>query len=126
MFDIRDIEYYPKPEKHKVVAIIRNVQFDAVEELYRKAGMPNLFMPNAKQLMMPDILKATAYCHPSDEFDEEKGKKIAKKRLIKMYNNTKASTINQFLRKLQIFMDKSNELAKVSSERASKIQVYED
>lgn len=126
MFDITRIEYYVKPEKNKVVAIIRGVEFDAAEELMRKTNCGAVLAPGRKYIMMPHLLKATAYCHPDDTFDEKKGRQIAKKRLMKMYNNTKASTISQFLARIKVFYDSGTKIQEEIRQRAEVIDIYSD
>lgn len=126
MFNVEHIEYYVKPEKNKVVAIIRGVEWDAAEELARKAKNGTVVAFQSKMVAMPHMLKATAYCHPADTFDEAVGRRIAKKRLMKMYNNTKASTMGRVLAKIKELYDSGCEIQSQISERAQAIDVYSD
>lgn len=85
------VEFKVIEDKQIVVAMIKDIQYDAVH------AFNNKFLPHAnsdmymncfynEKFFMPHALKAVARCHPDDEFSVEKGKQIALKKLTEKYN----------------------------------------
>lgn len=89
-----NVEFKVIEDKRIVVAKISDISGDAIE------AFNNKFLPHAtsklwmsaawsdQEFYMPISLKVVARCHPDDEFDVEKGKSIALKKLTEKYNNS--------------------------------------
>ena len=102
------IEYIINKEKRTIVAMIKfynrtecfknsNIIFDDIyialkhikgdDYLYDKT----YFTKNAK-MYFPDHITAKAKCNPDDEWDEEFGKELARKRLVEKIHNYRSNS----------------------------------
>ena len=70
--------------QRKVVARLDNCSEDAYNILRKR--LPDFLMIRPEMVLMKNTFKATAKCHPDDEFDVEKGAALAKERVIAKYN----------------------------------------
>lgn len=80
------IKYTVDAKNRIVTAEIKNCEQDVVRRLTRiaKCELPRPI----NKLFIPNVIQAKAKCHPEDEFDEETGKAIARKRLLDKYQLT--------------------------------------
>lgn len=89
--NINNIEYKVLEDKRIVIATIRAITFDPIMFFRKKflshatASLDMLTFSDQK-FCMPYTMRAIAKCDPNDEFDVEKGKAIARKKLVEKYN----------------------------------------
>ena len=100
------------PEHRIVKAEINDCEFDAISEFNRKFlahSTSSLTLAPAnyydEKFMMPNTYSVVVRCHPDDEFDEEKGKRLALDRLADKYTKS----LNKHLDNILISLDKSLE-----------------
>ena len=100
------VTYKVIPEHRVVIAEINNTSSDAVREFNEKylAHSTSSLWINVwhddERFYMPHAFKAVARCHPDDEFDIEKGKRIALDRLADKYTKSLNKHLNNFIRAL--------------------------
>ena len=100
------------PEHRVIKAEINDCMFDAINEFNRKflahstsSLALSTFFCRGEKFLMPNTYSVVVRCHPDDEFDEEKGKRLALDRLADKYTNS----LNKHLDNILISLDKSLE-----------------
>lgn len=79
---VRTVHCMVIPEKKQVIANIRGCSMDAIEGFVKDTGFAPL---EPVRFFMNDVYKATANCHPDDEFNPEVGANIAVEKLSANY-----------------------------------------
>lgn len=100
------------PEHRIIKAEINDCMFDAINEFNRKflahstsSLALSTFYCKGEKFLMPNTYSVVVRCHPDDEFDEEKGKRLALDRLADKYTKS----LNKHLDNILISLDKSLE-----------------
>ena len=101
------------PEHRIIKAEINDCEFDAISEFNRKflahstssLGLFAIGRGYDERFMMRPTYSVVVRCHPDDEFDEEKGKRLALDRLADKYTKS----LNKHLDNILISLDKSLE-----------------
>ena len=100
------------PEHRIIKAEINDCMFDAINEFNRKflahstsSLALSTFYCKGEKFLMPNTYSVVVRCHPDDEFDEEKGKRLAIDRLADKYTKS----LNKHLDNILISLDKSLE-----------------
>ena len=78
------IKYYSIPEKGMVIGVLNGTSEDALNKI-SKITRDTEFCACNRKYLMPDNFKAYAKVYGGDKFDEEVGKEIVKKKLMKKY-----------------------------------------
>lgn len=92
--DKRRVNFKVIEDKRVVVATIKCIEYDAINEFNRKflahstSDVVIRAVEYDEKFIMPYSLKAVARCCPDDEFSVEEGKKIALKKLTEKYNSS--------------------------------------
>lgn len=96
------IKYFVNEEKRQVIGLLDDTRYDALNKIDKMLdGTP--FSYWNKKCIMPNSFKVVVTCDPSDEFDVEIGKKIAKKRIMDHYYNS-------FDKRIDVFVTDVNDL----------------
>ena len=100
------------PEHRIIKAEINDCMFDAINEFNRKflahstsSLALSTFYCKGEKFLMPNTYSVVVRCHPDDEFDEEKGKRLALDRLADKYTKS----LNKHLDNILISLDNSLE-----------------
>lgn len=97
------IKYFINEEKRRVIGLLEGTQWDAYNKISKMIRDTDFCVaPNAKY-MMPSEFKAIVQCDPTDEFDVEEGKKIAKKRILDRYYASLDRKVEKFREAALIF-----------------------
>lgn len=88
-----NVKYKVIEDMRIVIATIKGIKSDAVRTfnnrfLAHSTSDIEINCWDNQRFMMPYSMKAVARCSPEDEFDVEKGKKIALKKLSEKYNRS--------------------------------------
>ena len=101
------------PEHRIVKAEIDNCEFDAIFEFNRKflahSTSSLTFAPTNccdERFMMRPTYSVVVRCHPDDEFDEEKGKRLALDRLADKYTKSLNKHLDNIFNSLDKSLDK--------------------
>ena len=92
------INYVINKEKRTVVCIMRNAEEDAcgpVEKYLDSKGL-SFDWATYKKLLLPESIVGVAKCNPNDEWDEEFGKRLARKRCSDKYEAIKLEKLRKF------------------------------
>lgn len=84
------IRYEVNEEKRTVVAIIDNTECDAivmVDKMFRNTPFrtDHLYHQHMRKYYIKDTYVGVAKCNPDDEWDEEVGKELARKRVLRAH-----------------------------------------
>ena len=107
------IKYYFNREKKQTIAVLDNCKFDAYNRI-DKIMNESEFMFCSKvsnehdKYIMPDTFKATVTCDPRDEYNEEVGKREAKKKLMRNYYKSLDKRLAMFKESVVKFSDNMN------------------
>lgn len=89
------IKYYSNPAKKQIIAVLSNTSMDAINKIAKATDDHPFYCLNTRYLM-PDSFRAVATCMDCDEYDENVGKDIAKKKLMKRYYKSFDKRIDMF------------------------------
>ena len=78
------IKYYYKPSTKQTFAVLRGCQLDAVNKISKMTGNIREVCLTTDYLMK-DTYRVSVKCSDSDEFDVEKGKEVARNRVLMSY-----------------------------------------
>ena len=99
------IKYVVIPEKKQTIGILRNTEYDAINRIEKMSGN-TICISNMNKYLMPHTFKATVTCHDGDEYNEEEGKRQAKKKLLQNYYRSVDRRIDKFREELLILNGK--------------------
>lgn len=99
------IKYVIIPEKKQTIGILSNTEFDAVNRIEKLMG-DSVHLYDLRKYMMPHTFKAIVTCHPGDEYNEEEGKRRAKKKLMANYYKSVDKRIDKFREELLVINGK--------------------
>lgn len=91
------IKYVVVKEKNTIYAILEDTRYDALNKMRKittKHG--GTFSTYSDKYLMPKFFKAKVVCDPRDTWDEEEGKRRAKKQVLKNYYRSLDKRMAQF------------------------------
>lgn len=91
------IKYVVLPEKNTVYGIMSNTRYDAMHKINKmlNSNVTGFGVCDDKYLM-PNMFKARVVCHPNDQFDEEKGRELAKQKVLRNYYHSLDKRMDAF------------------------------
>lgn len=89
------IKYYYKPSTKQTFAVLNGCQFDAINKISKFMHGFDWYMSSEKY-MMRDTYRVSVKCSDDDVFDEEKGRKYAKAKLMKRYYKDFDACVDRF------------------------------
>lgn len=96
-----DIKYFVNEEKRTVVAYIEGCRDDAYDEVSRISETYGVYISSYSEASkMPNSFRGISKCHPDDEWNEEIGKKVARRKLFIAYNEAKLNAIRGYYKSL--------------------------
>ena len=90
------IKYFVNEEKRQVIGLLDGTRWDAVNKINKMMLDTDFCLCMCGKYEMPHEFRAVVTCDPSDEFDVEVGKKIAKQRILDRYYTSLDKRVNQF------------------------------
>ena len=104
------VKYYTNPEKKQIVAVLSGTKYDAVNRITKMMNCENsefIMSPSLyTKYLMPGQYKVVVTCDERDTYDEEVGKKIAKKKLLRNYYKSVDKRIDAFKKDVANFIAK--------------------
>lgn len=80
------IKYIVIPEQRKTVAILPNTKFDLIRKINKTfANVKGVGVLGSKYLLN-EYYRASVVCHEDDQYDEDTGKREAKKKVMDKYH----------------------------------------
>ena len=90
------IKYFINEEKRQVIGVLEGVEWDAFNKICKMTRETDFCVVPHEKYKMPSEFRAVVQCDPRDEFDVEKGKTIAKKRILDRYYPALDKRVNKF------------------------------
>ena len=103
-------------------AIVHNTTYDVVD-IIDGAGLP-IGVLNTTEYELKDHYSAMTSCLPTEDFNEEKGKDIAKRKCLILMNTDKVAKIDKALAHLDILRARLERQKKIASERIARDKAY--
>lgn len=100
------IKYFVNEEKRQVIGVLENTRYDAVKKIDKMIRDTDFCFCPSEKYMMPDSYRAVVQCDPRDEFSIEKGKEIAKERILNRYYPALDKRVNKVLDALLVLNGK--------------------
>ena len=79
---------------------------------------------DTKKYKLKPEYKATTSCMECDEYDNEKGKDIAKRKMLYHYNSDKVRAINEALADLEVIEERLKRQRKIATERMKRDEKF--
>lgn len=90
------IKYYINEEKRQVIGLLDGTRWDAYNKICKMVRDTDFCVAPNEKYMMPTEFKAIVQCDPSDEFNIEEGKRIAKERILERYYTALDKRVDKF------------------------------
>ena len=117
------IKYKKKHASNGITkAAVYNTTYDVVDIIDR-AGLP-IGIVDTRAYELEDHYSAMTSCLPEEQFDEAKGKDIAKRKCLIRMNSDKVSKIDLALAHLEILKTRLERQRKIASERMQRDIAY--
>ena len=100
------IKYFVNEEKRQVIGLLENTRWDAYNKICKMLRDTDFCLAPNNKYMMPVEFRAVVKCDPSDEFNVEEGKRIAKKRILDRYYPALHKRVDKFREAALIFNGK--------------------
>ena len=100
------IKYFINEEKRQVIGLLDDTQWDAINKINKMMLDTDFCLCACKKYMMPHEFRVVVTCDPSDEFDAEVGKRIAKKRILDRYYTSLDKRVSEFFNAMLVLNGK--------------------
>ena len=108
-------QYHGRPTKGITEAALYNTEDDVIDIINRSKVAVRVV--DTKKYKLKPEYKATTSCMECDEYDNEKGKDIAKRKMLYHYNSDKVRAINEALADLEVIEERLKRQRKIATER---------
>lgn len=111
------MDYYINSEKGIVTAVMTDTSDDAISFVdsftnKKNGGFLTLCIPHIyKRYQMPDKFVGTAKCAPEDEFDEDYGIRLARKRCLSQYRKVRYQVIKRMMKEIRDCVNEAERIA---------------
>lgn len=125
---VKSIKYYINHENGIVVAKLDDMRRENSEmcahfSLFNFWGFDEFSDKMIRYInTFPDSYVGMAKCHPGDNFDEERGKELARARLLVKVNNAKAKIMHHYMKQIDEIKDS---ITKVENHYLNRVSVQE-
>ena len=100
------IKYFVNKDKRQVIGLLEGTEWDAINKINKMIVDTDFCFAPSEKYMMPSEFRAVIQCDERDEFSVEKGKKIAKKRILERYYASLDKRVNKFFDAALVFNGK--------------------
>lgn len=114
--------YNKRPTNGITKATLYDTTYDVVDIIDR-SGVPVMVMDTSKYELQP-MYSATTSCLAGEPFDAEKGKDIAKRKVLRRYNADKVAKIDMAIADLQTVIARLERQKKIATERMARDEQY--
>lgn len=105
------IKYIVIPEQRKTIAILPNTKMDLIRKINKAfRQIPGVHISDSKYLLN-EFYKASVVCHKDDEYDEDVGKREAKKKVMDKYHKALDEGYKNFM--LDMYDTVSHEITRM-------------
>ena len=114
--------YNKRPTNGITKATLYDTTYDVVDIIDR-SGVPVMVMDTSKYELQP-LYSATTSCLTGEPFNAEKGKDIAKRKVLRRYNADKVAKIDMAIADLQVVIARLERQKKIATERMARDEQY--
>ena len=118
----KKVLYNKRPTNGITKAILHDTAYDVVDIIDR-SGVP-LMVSDTSKYELQSHYSATTSCLETDEFDAEKGKDMAKRKVLRRYNSDKIAKIDLALADLEVVRERLLRQRKIATERIARDEAY--
>ena len=90
------IKYYCMPEQKKIIGVLNDCQYDVINKIDKICMDTGFDFWADERFIMPRTFKAEAVARDGDEFNEEIGKEIVRKKIMKRYRASYNKRVDLF------------------------------
>ena len=116
------IMYNKRPTNGITKATLYDTAYDVVDIIDR-SRVP-MMVSDTSRYELKDHYSATTSCLATENFDSEKGKDMAKRKVLRRYNADKIAKINLAIEDLKIVIERLERQKKIASERMARDEAY--
>lgn len=116
------VKYQNRETNGVTKATVPNTRFDVVN-IIEHAGLP-IGVMDYTAYMLKDSYSAYTSCLPTEQYDEEKGKDIAKRKALVRYNADKLAMIDAALADIDKLIEKLQRQRRIASDRIDRDLQY--
>lgn len=116
------ILYNKRPTNGITKATLHNTAYDVVD-IIERTGVPIGVLDTTRYELHP-MYSATTSCLATEEFDAEKGKDIAKRKVLTRYNGDKIDKIDLAIEDLEAIIKRLKRQKKIAEERRERDKKY--
>ena len=103
-------------------ATLHDTAFDVVD-IIERSRVPFMVADTSKYELQHQY-SATTSCLASEEYNEEKGKDMAKRKVLKRYNTDKIAKIDMAIADLEVIIERLKRQRKIASERVARDEAF--
>jgi uncharacterized protein (DUF2344 family) len=118
----KKVLYNGAPTNGITKATLYDTTYDVVDIIDR-ARVPLMVADTSRYELMQQY-SATTSCLANDEYDEEKGKDMAKRKVLRRYNSDKIAKIDLAIADLQAVIERLERQKKIATERVARDEAY--
>ena len=116
--------YNKRPTNGITKATLYDTTYDVVDIIDR-SSVP-LMVCDTSKYELQNQYSATTSCLPNETFDAEKGKDMAKRKVLRRYNSDKVAKIDMAIADLKVVIDRLERQKKIATERMARDEQYLD
>ena len=120
--DGKKVLYNKRPTNGITKAMLHDTAYDVVDIIDR-SRVP-IMVSDTSRYELQDHYSATTSCLATDEFDAEKGKDMAKRKVLRRYNSDKIAKIDLAIADLQAVIARLERQKKIASERIARDEAF--
>ena len=117
-----DVLYNKRPTNGITKATLHDTAFDVVDIIDRRK-VP-IMVADTTRYELQSHYSATTSCLENEAFDVEKGKDIAKRKVLRHYNSEKVAKIDLAIADLKVIIERLERQKKIATERMARDAEY--
>lgn len=114
--------YNKRPTNGITKATLYDTSYDVVDIIDR-SGVPVMVMDTSRYELQAQY-SATTSCLATEPFDAEKGKDIAKRKVLRRYNSDKVAKIDLAIADFKAVIERLERQKKIATERMARDEAY--
>ena len=118
----KKVLYNKRPTNGITKAMLHDTAYDVVDIIDR-SRVP-IMVSDTSRYELQDHYSATTSCLATDAFDAEKGKDMAKRKVLRRYNSDKIAKIDLAIADLQAVIARLERQKKIASERVARDEAF--
>jgi hypothetical protein len=116
--------YNKRPTNGITKATLYETTYDVVD-IIERSKVP-FMVANTTKYELQHQYSATTSCLANEEYNEEKGKDMAKRKVLKRYNSDKIAKIDLAIADLKVIIARLERQRKIASERVARDEAFLD